>query len=151
MGKMFRRYPMKADLRAEALALEEQLALWREVKEKNSRPEAIRARREALVQSANERARIRRAYTSDDEEVARVAKAISHPARVKILRLLEPGPSRSCDEIVREMPIAQATVSQHLKVLSAAGLIRGRRDSLRVYYSVRPAGLDGARRLLRRL
>ena len=51
--------------------------------------------------------------------------ALSHPARVAILRLLERKHACYCGDIVEEFPIAQATVSQHMKELRDAGLIQG--------------------------
>lgn len=69
-----------------------------------------------------------------DDELADVAKALGHPARVKILRLLGRRGSCLCGEIVVELPLAQSTVSQHLKVLKHAGLIRGEIAGPRVCY-----------------
>lgn len=60
-----------------------------------------------------------------DRELALLAKALGHPARVKILRFLARAESCICGDIVLEVGLAQATVSQHLKVLKAAGLVRG--------------------------
>lgn len=57
-----------------------------------------------------------------------------HPARVQIVRLLLSQDARDCDEIVEELPLAQATVSQHLKVMKEAGLIRGGIEGLRTGY-----------------
>lgn len=68
------------------------------------------------------------------DELARVAKALGHPIRVRILRLLLARESCVCGQIVAELPVSQATVSQHLKVLKEAGLIRGEIDGPRVCY-----------------
>lgn len=73
-----------------------------------------------------------------DAELAELAKALGHPARVQILRLLVRKNACICGEIVDELPLAQSTVSQHLKVLKAAGLIRGDVDGPRVCYCVEP-------------
>lgn len=73
-----------------------------------------------------------------NEELAELAKALAHPARVQILRLLAQKNSCVCGEIVDEIPLAQSTVSQHLKVLKASGLIRGDVDGPRVCYCVEP-------------
>jgi ArsR family transcriptional regulator len=73
-----------------------------------------------------------------DDEVALVAKALSHPARVQILRILLARSTCTCGEIVEALPLAQATVSQHLKVLKEAGLIRGEVDGARVCYCADP-------------
>ena len=79
-----------------------------------------------------------------DEELALLCKAAGHPARVQILRLLVRRDVCVCGDIVDEIPLAQSTVSQHLKVLKEAGLIRGEIDGPRVCYCVEP-------RVLRRM
>jgi ArsR family transcriptional regulator len=71
-----------------------------------------------------------------NEQLARLAKALGHPARVAIIRLLLRRDVCMCGEIVDELPLAQSTVSQHLKQLKEAGLIRGEVDSPRVCYCV---------------
>jgi ArsR family transcriptional regulator len=76
-----------------------------------------------------------------DEELAALAKAVGHPARVQILRLLIRREACICGDIVDELPLAQSTVSQHLKVLKDAGLIRGDIDGPRVCYCVEPRAL----------
>jgi ArsR family transcriptional regulator len=73
-----------------------------------------------------------------DEELATLAKALGHPARVQIVRLLVRREACICGDIVDELPLAQSTVSQHLKVLKEAGLIRGEIDGPRVGYCVEP-------------
>ena len=77
-------------------------------------------------------------------ELAELSKALGHPARVKILRLLANRVSCVCGELVDELPFAQSTVSQHLKVLKSAGLIRGEIAGPRTCYCLEP-------RVLRRL
>jgi ArsR family transcriptional regulator, arsenate/arsenite/antimonite-responsive transcriptional repressor len=69
-----------------------------------------------------------------DHDVALLAKALGHPARVHILRLLLSRDACYCGELVEELPLAQATVSQHLKVLKQAGLITGEIEGLRTCY-----------------
>ena len=76
-----------------------------------------------------------------DEELATLAKAIGHPARVQILRLLVRRTACVCGDIVDELPLAQSTVSQHLKVLKEAGLIRGEVDGPRICYCIEPRTL----------
>jgi ArsR family transcriptional regulator len=83
-----------------------------------------------------------------DEELAELAKAIGHPARVQILRLLVRKTGCVCGEIVDELPLAQSTVSQHLKVLKECGLIRGDVDGPRVCYCVEPRALRRLRALV---
>lgn len=69
-----------------------------------------------------------------DTELASLAKALGHPTRVRIVRLLLSRDVCFCGEIVEELPLAQATVSQHLKVLKEAGVIRGEIDGPRTCY-----------------
>jgi ArsR family transcriptional regulator len=76
-----------------------------------------------------------------DEELARLAKALGHPARVQIVRLLVRREACVCGDIVDELPLAQSTVSQHLKVLKEAGLIRGEIDGPRTCYCIEPRAL----------
>ncbi|ACL64435.1 transcriptional regulator, ArsR family [Anaeromyxobacter dehalogenans 2CP-1] len=76
-----------------------------------------------------------------DEELAALAKALGHPARVQIVRLLVRREACICGDIVDELPLAQSTVSQHLKVLKDAGIVRGEIDGPRVCYCVEPRTL----------
>ena len=73
----------------------------------------------------------------DDAEVARLAAALGHPARVAILRLLKQRQVCICGEIVEQLPLAQSTVSQHLKVLKDAGWIQAEGDGTRVCYEIK--------------
>jgi ArsR family transcriptional regulator len=73
-----------------------------------------------------------------DEELATLTKAVGNPARVQVLRLLSRRLACVCGDIVNELPLAQSTVSQHLKVLKEAGLIRGEIDGPRVCYCIDP-------------
>lgn len=83
-----------------------------------------------------------------DELLAGMAKALGHPARVAILRLLLSREACVCGEIVEELPLAQSTVSQHLKQLKDAGLIRGEIDGPCVCYCVEPAALAALKALI---
>lgn len=83
-----------------------------------------------------------------DEDLARLAKAAGHPARVRILRLLARRTTCVCGEIVDELPLAQSTVSQHLKILKEAGLVRGTVDGPRVCYCIEPGALDRLKALV---
>jgi len=83
-----------------------------------------------------------------DTDLASLSKALGHPARVAILRLLIARGECVCGAIVDELPLAQATVSQHLKVLKDAGLIQGEVDGPRVCYCVNPAGVRRLRELI---
>ena len=71
-----------------------------------------------------------------DEELAALAKAIAHPARVQILRILARRTTCVCGDIVSEMTLAQSTVSEHLRILKEAHLINGEVDGPRVCYCI---------------
>ncbi|MBA2112881.1 ArsR/SmtB family transcription factor [Bremerella alba] len=70
------------------------------------------------------------------EDIAKLTWALAHPARVRIVRLLLNRTSCMCGEIVEEMPLAQSTVSQHLKILKETGLVQGEIDGPRVCYCI---------------
>lgn len=69
-----------------------------------------------------------------DTQIALLAKALGHPARLRILHLMLARDSYFCGELVEQLPLAQATVSQHLKVLRDCGLIEGEIDGPRICY-----------------
>lgn len=75
-------------------------------------------------------------FTVKDNRLARYAKALAHPARIAILKLLIQKTSCVCGDIVDELPLSQSTVSQHLKELKAAGLIRGDIEGATVCYCI---------------
>ncbi len=82
-----------------------------------------------------------------DAELAELAKAIGHPVRVQIVRIL--ARTTGCvSELVDQLPLAQSTVSQHLKVLKEAGLVRGTIDGPRTCYCIDPEGLRRLRMLV---
>ena len=93
------------------------------------------------VAGAPARRGVKRTATSVDVELAGLAKALGHPARVAIVRMLAEGGECVCGDIVSRLPLAQATVSQHLKVLKQAGLIQGEIDPPRVCYCIQPETL----------
>lgn len=64
-------------------------------------------------------------FTSQEQQMAIIAKALSHPARIAILKVLSERNECICGEIVEVLPLAQSTVSQHLKELKNARLIKG--------------------------
>lgn len=84
--------------------------------------------------------------------LARLCKALGHPARVLILRHLMTRPSGcTCGEIVAQLPLAQSTVSQHLRVLAAAGLVTATAQPPRTFWAADRAGLEEFRRAARGL
>jgi predicted transcriptional regulator len=77
-------------------------------------------------------------------QTARLAKALGHPARIAILEILMKRQACVCGTLVDELPLSQATVSQHLKELKEAGLIQGTIDGPRVCYCIDPDGWKAA-------
>lgn len=75
-------------------------------------------------------------FTVKDNKIAKYAKALSNPARVAILQLLIKKQACICGDIVDELPLSQSTVSQHLKELKEAGLIKGDIDGVKVCYCI---------------
>jgi len=75
-------------------------------------------------------------YTAEQEQIARFAKAMGHPARIAILDFLASQDSCFFGDIHDELPIAKATVSQHLKELKDAGLIQGEIEAPKVRYCI---------------
>lgn len=89
-----------------------------------------------------------RTPTAEDRETARLAKALGHPARVAIVRMLAARGECVCGTIVEGLPLSQATVSQHLKVLKEAGVVHGEIDGPRVCYCLNPETLQRLKSLL---
>jgi ArsR family transcriptional regulator len=75
-------------------------------------------------------------FTGREQSLAAFAKAISHPARIAILNVLAQKNECICGEIVEVLPLAQSTVSQHLKELKMAGLINGSVDGAKSCYCI---------------
>src|SRR6187549_745949 len=75
-------------------------------------------------------------FTVKDNKIAAYAKALAHPARVAIIHLLAKKQTCQCGDIVEELPLSQSTVSQHLKELKEAGLIKGEIEGARVCYCI---------------
>ena len=75
-------------------------------------------------------------FTLKDNRIANYAKALAHPARIAILKLLIQKQACICGDIVEELPLSQSTVSQHLKELKQAGLIKGDIEGAKVCYCI---------------
>lgn len=75
-------------------------------------------------------------YTTTEESLARYAKALSHPVRIRILNFLDQQACCFTGELTEEIPLAQSTISQHLKELKDAGLIQGDVMPPRVKYCI---------------
>jgi len=87
-------------------------------------------------------------FSVKDNRLSKYAKALAHPARVAILRLLLKKNSCICGDIVEELPLSQSTVSQHLKELKEAGLIKGEIDGVKICYCIDEAEWKRARQIL---
>ncbi len=87
----------------------------------------------------------------DEAALARLAKALGHPARVHILKVLLAKDSCIAGELSEELPLAASTVSQHLKLLKEAGLVRGEVDGPRRCYCVDRSVLARLKSLVRDL
>jgi ArsR family transcriptional regulator len=83
-----------------------------------------------------------------DEELATFAKALGHPVRVRIVRMLARKNARMCSHIVDELPLAQSTVSEHLRILRTAGLVRVNDAGPRGGYCIVPSALKRLKALL---
>jgi DNA-binding transcriptional ArsR family regulator len=75
-------------------------------------------------------------FSVKDNKTASYAKALAHPARVAIVKLLIRKQACICGDIVEELPLSQSTVSQHLKELKEAGLIKGEIEGAKVCYCI---------------
>ena len=84
-------------------------------------------------------------FAPDEVELAAWAKVLGHPARLAILKVLAERNACICGEIVDVLPLAQATVSQHLKALKEAGIIEGAVEGPRSCYCLDQKALERAR------
>jgi DNA-binding transcriptional ArsR family regulator len=90
-------------------------------------------------------------YTQKELVTAKYAKALAHPARIAILNLLIKSESCICGDIVEELPLSQSTVSQHLKELKSAGLIKGRIEGVSICYCIDEKAWSKAKHLFEML
>jgi predicted transcriptional regulator len=77
-------------------------------------------------------------FTKQQNDIAIMAKALAHPARIAILQYLVKKNACVCGDLVDELGLAQATTSQHLKELKTAGLIQGTIEGASVCYCINP-------------
>ncbi len=81
-------------------------------------------------------------FNTTQKRTAELMKALSHPARIAIIELLAKQETCICGDITDELPLAQSTVSQHLKALKTAGIIKGEIDGVRVCYCLNEEGIQ---------
>jgi predicted transcriptional regulator len=85
-------------------------------------------------------------YTQEDVNIARLARAMGHPARIAILKQLSSSGSCCFNEIAKELPLAESTVSQHLSELKRVGLIKGSSFHPKTNYSISTGEWKAARK-----
>ncbi|MBC8123591.1 MAG: winged helix-turn-helix transcriptional regulator [Gemmatimonadaceae bacterium] len=83
-----------------------------------------------------------------EQQLAALCKALGHPTRIRILKLLMVRTSCVCGELVEMLPISQSTVSEHLRVLKQVGLVQGEVDGPRVCYCIEPGALARLKELV---
>lgn len=81
-------------------------------------------------------------FTDNQNELSVLAKALGHPARIAIIEYLIKVNTCICGDIVNELPLSQPTVSQHLKELKSAGLIKGNIEGNSICYCINQAGFE---------
>ncbi len=77
-----------------------------------------------------------------EQKLSTFCKALGHPIRVRILQILATRKNCVCGELVEMLPVAQSTVSEHLKILKQAGLVQGEVDGPRICYCIEPSQLE---------
>ncbi len=77
-------------------------------------------------------------FTSEQNRIAELAKALGHPARIAILEYVIRKNACVCGDIVDELPLSQSTISQHLKALKMAGILQGNVEGAKICYCINP-------------
>lgn len=90
-------------------------------------------------------------FTTDQQELANFAKALSHPARIAIIQLLAEKKEIKTGNISDDLPISRTTVSQHLKALKEMGIIIGTIDGLKIHYCLNMGKLEEIKKALNHL
>jgi ArsR family transcriptional regulator, arsenate/arsenite/antimonite-responsive transcriptional repressor len=88
------------------------------------------------------------AFSNNQNQLADLAKALAHPARIAILEFLAKQDTCVCGDIVDELPLSQATVSQHLAELKRIGLIKGEIEGPKVCYCINKRNWQEAKQIL---
>ncbi|WP_017731939.1 ArsR/SmtB family transcription factor [Nafulsella turpanensis] len=87
-------------------------------------------------------------FSADQNQLAQLAKALAHPARIAILQFLLDKKSCHCGDLVEVLPLSQATVSQHLKELKRIGILKGEVEGPRRCYCIDPVKWAAAKQVL---
>ncbi len=86
-------------------------------------------------------------FNEEQQEIASLAKALSHPARVAILQFLASTPTCISGDISDFLPLSRTTVSQHLKELKSVGLIKGEVEGLKIKYCLNKKGIENLNKI----
>lgn len=86
-------------------------------------------------------------FSPEQNDLAKIAKALGHPARIAIIQFLLKANQCYCGDIVEELPLSQSTVSQHLKALKQAGLIQGMVEGPAICYCIDPTAWKAIRKV----
>ena len=89
-----------------------------------------------------------KAFNDQQNKIAQNAKALGHPARVAIIEFLLKHESCFCGELVEELPLSQSTISQHLRELKNAGIIKGEIEGPRIGYCINEEAWEEARDMM---
>lgn len=87
-------------------------------------------------------------FSSSQNDIAKIAKALSHPARIAILEYLLKTEACVCGDLVDKLPLSQSTISQHLKELKNVGIIQGNISGASVCYCINPKVWNEARQVV---
>ncbi|TFV95990.1 ArsR family transcriptional regulator [Algoriphagus kandeliae] len=90
-------------------------------------------------------------FTDEQNELARIARVLAHPARIAILQYLIQANACINGDLVQEIGLAQATISQHLRELKSIGIIQGTIDGVKVSYCIDPLRLSEIKKQLNQL
>ncbi len=90
-------------------------------------------------------------YESGTESLAKFAKALGHPTRIKIIKYIEENSSRQISDLTKVLPLAQSTISQHIKELKDAGLLISKKKSSKILYSLNISNWQSAKALFNNL
>ena len=85
--------------------------------------------------------------TSEEEQLVNISKALSHPARISILKLMLDKNTCFCGELTEEIGLSQSTISQHIKALKDAGLIYGKVEGPRTCYCINVENWEKAKKI----
>lgn len=91
------------------------------------------------------------AFEENDLALAKFAKALGHPARIAIIKILAANKVCTCGEIVSKLPFSQSTVSQHLQELKNAGLVILKEEGTKSFYTLKTKGVSKAEKQFKKL